>query len=264
MLYLYLRRAPQYLDPGSVIPQRVRAAFDSLGEGVVILDAEERVMLTNRVFKALYRRRRSYRKANLHPVLAGWRDGPRQGELPVAPGDEDAQGEQLEVPLVLHGPGSDAELRLLSGRSGDRGRQRPPAWLHRFLQERDRASPCKQPTVGNGLRTGRVATGSRRRTRSLQGLATRDPLTGCLNRRAFFGRRRSLRMSGWRAYGFLHHDRHRSLQGIQRSLRAPSETRSCKPLRVRSRAACAPPICCCRYGGGSSASCCRPGRETGR
>ena len=114
MLYLYLRRALQYLDPGSVIPQRVRAAFDSLGEGVVILDAEERVMLTNRVFKALHPEAAAdltgRRISTLSWLVGGM--GPDKESYPWRQAMK-TRREQLEVPLVLHGPGSDAELRLL-------------------------------------------------------------------------------------------------------------------------------------------------------
>ena len=48
---LYLRRALQLLDPNSAVPGRVRAAFDTLGEGVVVLDRDDRVVLANQVFR---------------------------------------------------------------------------------------------------------------------------------------------------------------------------------------------------------------------
>lgn len=50
---LYLRRAFQYLDPGRVVPQRVQMAFDALSEGVVVLDHDGRIVMSNNAFSAL-------------------------------------------------------------------------------------------------------------------------------------------------------------------------------------------------------------------
>lgn len=48
---LYLRRTFIYLDPSSVIPDRVSVAFDSFSEGVMIVDKGGRVVLTNKTIK---------------------------------------------------------------------------------------------------------------------------------------------------------------------------------------------------------------------
>ena len=48
--YLVLHRALRELDPGRAIPERVKTAFDTLAEGVLIMDDEERVLMTNRAF----------------------------------------------------------------------------------------------------------------------------------------------------------------------------------------------------------------------
>lgn len=50
---LYLRRVLTYLDPMSVVPERVRTAFDSLHEGVALLDRSGHVMLANRVLRQM-------------------------------------------------------------------------------------------------------------------------------------------------------------------------------------------------------------------
>jgi PAS domain-containing protein len=49
--YLYMRRVLEYLDPSTAIPDRVRTAFDTLSEGVLILDKQSRVVLANRAFR---------------------------------------------------------------------------------------------------------------------------------------------------------------------------------------------------------------------
>jgi len=51
--WIYLRRALSVLDPTAVIPERVRIAFNSMAEGVVILDRQGRVLMTNSAFDLL-------------------------------------------------------------------------------------------------------------------------------------------------------------------------------------------------------------------
>jgi diguanylate cyclase (GGDEF)-like protein len=48
--FLYMKRTLRQLDPSSVVPMRVKAAFDVLTEGVVLLDNGERIVLANRSF----------------------------------------------------------------------------------------------------------------------------------------------------------------------------------------------------------------------
>ena len=54
--FVYLRRAFRELDPSSVIPERVKSAFDSLAEGVMIVDERERIILVNKAFGNLIER----------------------------------------------------------------------------------------------------------------------------------------------------------------------------------------------------------------
>ena len=49
--YIYLRFVLQQLNPSKVIPPRVRKAFDSLAEGVLVLDTKERIVLANKAFQ---------------------------------------------------------------------------------------------------------------------------------------------------------------------------------------------------------------------
>ena len=46
----FLKRTLRYLDPNSVVPKRVKAALDTLIEGVVLLDKDERIVLANSAF----------------------------------------------------------------------------------------------------------------------------------------------------------------------------------------------------------------------
>jgi diguanylate cyclase (GGDEF)-like protein len=52
-VYLFLRRAFLFLDPMSVVPARLRAAFDSMTEGIALLDAQHRVVLGNAALRQM-------------------------------------------------------------------------------------------------------------------------------------------------------------------------------------------------------------------
>jgi PAS domain S-box-containing protein len=53
MYQFYLRKTLQYLDPSSVIPGRVKTMLDTLAEGVLVLDKQERIVLANEAFGTL-------------------------------------------------------------------------------------------------------------------------------------------------------------------------------------------------------------------
>jgi signal transduction histidine kinase/CheY-like chemotaxis protein/HPt (histidine-containing phosphotransfer) domain-containing protein len=48
--YLYLKRMLRHLDPSNVIPERVRTAFDTLAEGLLVLDPQGNIVLANKAF----------------------------------------------------------------------------------------------------------------------------------------------------------------------------------------------------------------------
>jgi diguanylate cyclase (GGDEF)-like protein/PAS domain S-box-containing protein len=53
LIYLYLRRTLMQLNPMSVVPERLRDAFDSLTEGVALLDLQGRVVLANEALRRM-------------------------------------------------------------------------------------------------------------------------------------------------------------------------------------------------------------------
>ncbi|TFY99276.1 PAS domain-containing hybrid sensor histidine kinase/response regulator [Ramlibacter henchirensis] len=51
--YIYLHRVLHHLDPAKAIPPRVRSAFDSLAEGLVVIDSKQNVVLANEALTKL-------------------------------------------------------------------------------------------------------------------------------------------------------------------------------------------------------------------
>jgi diguanylate cyclase (GGDEF)-like protein len=54
LFWVFVKRALLHVYPSSVIPQRVRMAFDVMTEGIAVLDREGRVLLANNALHALH------------------------------------------------------------------------------------------------------------------------------------------------------------------------------------------------------------------
>ncbi len=80
LYYFYLGKVLRQLDPSQAIPGRVRAALDTMAEGLLILDRKEQIVLANEAFSAMIDK-----SAN---SLLGY----RAGELPWI----DTAGEKIE------------------------------------------------------------------------------------------------------------------------------------------------------------------------
>ncbi|MDX1434900.1 MAG: ATP-binding protein, partial [Gammaproteobacteria bacterium] len=51
--YLYLRKMLRHLDPSQAVPPHVRAALDTLAEGLMVIDMKENVVLVNEAFATI-------------------------------------------------------------------------------------------------------------------------------------------------------------------------------------------------------------------
>ena len=186
-IWLYLRRVLQHLDPGQVIPERVRDAFDVLDEGIVILDPQARVMMANEAFRRLAPLQQPRRAVTIgqpvtqldwlcraldgegpEPAEAPWTSAVRtaapseEREVRIGPADDPAQVREVLVKCTpVLDPGGQVRGSML--------RLRDVSALHQ---------------LNRALQTSQQAL--RERNEELGRLATRDPMTGCLNRRAFF------------------------------------------------------------------------------
>jgi diguanylate cyclase (GGDEF)-like protein len=188
LYYWYMRRVLQHLDPTKAIPDRVRKALDTLTEGVIVLDTNGRVVLANQAFRELHgedkvglsARRASEipwlklalgeeRAADDHPWAVAMRDGTT------------VTGDMLEIPNIEDGPRKAklAASPITDGRGAVRG------CLVSFtdVTELDRKNSALQGALSE-LEASRQKIEAQ--NEELKGLANIDPLTGCLNRRAFF------------------------------------------------------------------------------
>lgn len=182
---LYMRRALQHLDPSSVIPERVQGAFDAMAEGVVALDARGRLLLANKHFRGL------------HPEAAAVGVGKNLSDLPWLCENLSSARSQHPWTLAMSDRTASAGYTLEIGTGSPSARQLvincapitdPGGTVRGSLVTFNDVTELQR--VNGSLRQAMVAlTASKeevqRQNTELERLATRDPLTGCLNRRAF-------------------------------------------------------------------------------
>lgn len=196
---MYLRRMLTFLNPNRVIPAHVREAFDTLAEGVAILDPQQRIVLANSALcRAVHQTEQELEGRRLASLP--WRAPASQGQE-ILPWEQTVRdgAPQRGHPVRLEREGGDLSFMVnVSAIQG--GAQQVRGLLATFdnvtsVEQRNRElAEMVQRLEESGEQI-------RRQHDELQLLATRDPLTGCLNRRAFCERldaewRRSTRNGG--------------------------------------------------------------------
>ncbi len=186
---LFLRRVLAHLDPSAVIPQRVRSAFDVFYGGVMIVDPSRRVMLAN-------------------VALRTWMGSPPDEGLngravetltwfkQVLPADQKEhpwakamatgvaqEGCQLEFVLA-----SGAPLRAVVNASPIMDGSRKVRGCLVTFENVTPLHDLNSQLVRSMAPLEESKTEVEKKNSELQELATRDPLTGCLNRRSAFAK----------------------------------------------------------------------------
>jgi diguanylate cyclase (GGDEF)-like protein/PAS domain S-box-containing protein len=184
--WFYLRRVLRYLDPSKVVPTRVRQALDTLAEGLLLLDKEERIVLANRAFTdnaGVAEKQLLGRKASTLPWNAPANEA-RAAELPwmqALRGEMPPNGTMLSLAL-----GEDESRTFMVNAAQIRDEQgRSQGALTSFSDvtplEKKKAELAKMLSLVQSS-----AEEIHRQNQELERLATEDPLTGCRNRRSFF------------------------------------------------------------------------------
>ena len=186
--FLFLQRALKELDPSAVIPERVKAAFDALAEGVIIVDEKERVVLANESFGKMTGRKpialTGVKASDLDWLVS--REGEQATILPWQLAIED-RSTQVGVPLLM--PSDAGGIRTLMVNSAPildgKGKSRGALATFDDVTDLEKRNTELRDTLD---RLSKSRAEVKRQNEELKFLATRDPLTGCLNRRAAFER----------------------------------------------------------------------------
>jgi diguanylate cyclase (GGDEF)-like protein len=185
LAYAYLRRAMQFLNPSASVPDRVRKAFDTLTEGVVILDQQARIVLANAAFRRLHPQASADLNGQHIDGLA-WLAAGRNPDEPTPWAQTLQSSVTVESePLALPQPEAPPTRLLVTTAAiaDDKGRARGCMVTFDDVTAVHLANDELRLTLAK-LQQSRQQI--EEQNLELRRLATRDALTGCFNRRAFF------------------------------------------------------------------------------
>lgn len=182
LFHQFLRKVLKQLNPTQAVPRRVHEALDALAEGLLILDEQQRIVLTNSAFTTAIGRTG---QALIGQTINIFSWTLKAGT--VVPWDRALlQGETVTGVLMRCSETADRTFSVSAVPILDEhGTTRGTMVSFEDVTELERN---KAELVGmlEQLRESRDEI--QQQNRQLERLATTDPLTGCLNRRAFFMR----------------------------------------------------------------------------
>lgn len=186
-LYMfYLRGVFAYLDPSTVIPDRVRVAFDAFSEGVMMVDSKGRIMIANKTFRA-WGGDTEVDLFGKSPADILWLSSALGGDAKAYPWNRSMEALQSLTGLAIKiTPASGESIKLIINCSiiqdGDGGAR---GCLVTFdnVTELDRMNEELKMTM---VKLQKTQAEIEEKNEELYKLATRDPMTGAFNRRAFF------------------------------------------------------------------------------
>ncbi|MEW8470564.1 MAG: diguanylate cyclase, partial [Candidatus Thiodiazotropha sp.] len=187
VLYMiFIKRTLRELDPKAVIPERVRSAFNALSEGLIILDEKDQIILANDSFTEKINKQEDA-LIGLRADELAWRKREKGVKADVFPWRTSMQSMERKTGIPMHLQLENSSERTFSVNTAPifDGKGRPRGVLATFddMTDLEKKHRELQSTLEK-LRTSEKAL--RDKTVELELLATRDPLTGCYNRRAFF------------------------------------------------------------------------------
>jgi diguanylate cyclase (GGDEF)-like protein/PAS domain S-box-containing protein len=181
----FILRTLRQLDPSAVIPERVNAAFDTLAEGVLILDEKENIVLANSSFAETLGRTPAS-MLGLKPSRFDWQFRTRDKQDLPYPWTLALESQEtvMAETLLLATPFNQTRSLLVNCAPIIDNQGFPKGVIATFddVTELQEKHVRLQETVSE-LETSRQEI--EQQNKELEFLATRDPLTGCLNRRSF-------------------------------------------------------------------------------
>ncbi|MEM7626059.1 MAG: diguanylate cyclase [Planctomycetota bacterium] len=180
---LYMRRTLRALDPSQVVPARVKAALDTLAEGALVIDRSDRIMLANHALGEILDRDPAAMLGTKASEL-DWLDAEHDRAPQSLPWDHaEADSVFRGVSLRLRTPAGPRTLMVNATPILGAGNH-----IRGMLVTFDDVTSIEeknQQLVEMVHRLGEAQERVNRQNEELTRLATRDALTGCLNRRAF-------------------------------------------------------------------------------
>jgi diguanylate cyclase (GGDEF)-like protein/PAS domain S-box-containing protein len=186
LTFLYLKKMLRHMDPSKAVPSRVRSALDTLTGGLLVLDVKGRIVLANRSFSEATGHSRKELQGK--PVAdMPWVCSDQTFDASEYNWRQSIENSEPQKPIVLSLDEPDSRTFLVNCTAieGEGGGYRGIlASFDDVTQLKEKESELKQ--MLDELTESRENI--RRHNAVLRELAMQDPLTGCMNRRAFFER----------------------------------------------------------------------------
>ncbi|NND96377.1 MAG: diguanylate cyclase [Pirellulaceae bacterium] len=184
--YLYLRKMLRHMDPSKAVPSRVRSALDTVAGGLLVLDPKGQIVMVNRSFALSSGYTREELQGKKVADLPWTNPDPAMKSIPYdwlqAISEENPQP---SVALSLGEISPTTFLVNCARIDDDEGKVRG------ILASFDDVTQLKKNEKELNRMLDELTKSReeiRRHNEQLHELAMQDPLTGCMNRRAFFER----------------------------------------------------------------------------
>jgi diguanylate cyclase (GGDEF)-like protein len=189
----YMRRVLKHLDPGRVIPKRVQAMLNTLSEGVLVLDASGCIVLANNSISESLKLSAA-QLIGMEASKLPWRAPDETGFPPLKGNVNDYPWERIikrkelnHDDIGLHRSRINTGTRVFNVNAtpiaADDGYIRGVMVTFDDITNLERKNTRLRKTLALLKKSRDEIT---QQNKKLHELATRDPLTGCMNRRAFF------------------------------------------------------------------------------
>lgn len=179
--WLHLRRILRHLDPSKSVPPRVREVLNSFAEGVVVIDGENRIVLANESFA------NHVEKTQEELLGSSLYDLPwRITEVTDVTASEDPAGTKRGSQMQLADKNGQIKAIFSVNSSpvlDDDGNHKGVMMAFTDVTPLERNRSALLETLQELSVSKRAIT---KQNEELRYLATRDPLTSCINRRTFF------------------------------------------------------------------------------
>ncbi len=168
---IWLRRCFRHLDPAQAVPQRVRTAFDTMSESLLVLNPQGQIMLSNQAFSQICNQSVDRLHGKSFDSL-NWEAG------------EDGKPPSMQwLQQIASAPtGNLPAIRLRDGQS----RMRHLKVNASSILDLDGLPRGMLLSLDDVTVIEEKNETLRKMNEQLSFLATRDPMTSCLNRRSFF------------------------------------------------------------------------------
>ena len=183
---LFMKKTLRQLDPSEVVPKRVKAALDILQEGVIFLDKRGHIVLANTAFANHVGQSSSSLIGSSISKLP-WRTSDNEEPIASFPWTTVMKEKKSEqgAPLLLAEPTGEPKKFIVNSTPilDERGAVRGVLSSFSDVSELEHANAHLLGVLKELVESREEVS---RKNEELERLATRDPLTGCFNRRAFF------------------------------------------------------------------------------